>query len=78
MTRLLLTKPENLIYRQSGRRNQLAASCSEMTAPFGLIRDFAGLLKSDETNPERLETWIRAKCIPSRFQYLLWSSAEPT
>lgn len=59
-TRLLLTKPENLTDRQSERLDQLAASCPEMTALFGLIRDFAGLLKPDETNPERLETWIRA------------------
>ena len=54
-TRLLLTRPENLTDRQSERLDQLAASCPEMTALRGLIRDFAGLLKPDETNPARLE-----------------------
>jgi transposase len=58
--RLLLTRPDHLTDRQSERCDRLAASCPQMTALRCLIRDSAGLLKPEQTNPARLQTWIRA------------------
>ncbi len=58
--RLPLTRPDHLTDRQGQRCDRLAASCPEMTALRCLIRDFAGLLKPEQTNRARLETWIRA------------------
>ena len=59
-SRLMLTRPDNLTDRQSERLDRLAASCPEMTVLRCLIRDFAGLLKPEQTNRARLETWICA------------------
>ena len=58
--RLLLTRPDHLTDRQSQGGDRLAASCPQMTVLRCLIRDFAGLLKPQQTNPARLQTWIRA------------------
>jgi transposase len=58
--RLLLTRPDHLTDRQSERCDRLAASCPQMTALRCLIRDFAGLLKPEQTTPASLQTWICA------------------
>lgn len=59
-TGLLLTRPDHLTEQQSERCDRLAASCPQLTALRCLIGEFADLLKPEQTNRARLETWIRA------------------
>lgn len=61
MTRLLLTRPDNLTDKQRSLLKELTTACPEMIDLADLVRSFAILLTSREGNAARLEEWITAR-----------------
>nr|WP_144127941.1 ISL3 family transposase [Catellatospora sichuanensis] len=60
LARLMLTHPDNLTDKQRTTRDDLTATCPEMIDLAELIRSFAGLLRPQDGNSERLDQWITA------------------
>jgi transposase len=60
VTRLLVTKPDNLKTTDRQLAGHLTATCPEMTAVAAFTGSFAQLLRHDPDNITRLEAWITA------------------
>lgn len=60
VTRLLVTRPENLSDKDRALAGNLAATYPETTAVATFTAAFAELLRPDAGNAERLEEWINA------------------
>ena len=58
LTRLLLSRPDQLKDAQHERLDAASSACHEMTMLAGLVRDFAALLTPQAGNDQLLTAWF--------------------